>query len=324
VASAGRGGLAVGCLGGHGRGGVGLFSGCLALRGADGERQPWRGGLAVALLCTWLALVAYNIVYATRRRGGHGAEGRTEAGAAATSAEEEVPRPPPPKGRCQTAARCEIWDATKFLLMTGVIFFHCAFYLSAEDLRDWTVSRAALRPVVPCFIFVSGVFGTSVSLQALVKALFYPWPCVLVMGAIFSARCLDERLVSATAGFNGFAFWYLWCMCFWRLAVSTVMHAGNRKLGLPVVFLLLALQLLVHALLNTAGSLAGPWNDVWRCFLFYAPVFAAGQLVEPSFWKDTFAERRRPPPRPPWRSWCCGTCCSRPRPRSGGGTRHTA
>eukprot|EP00929_Paragymnodinium_shiwhaense_P001505 TRINITY_DN101733_c0_g1_i1.p1 TRINITY_DN101733_c0_g1~~TRINITY_DN101733_c0_g1_i1.p1 ORF type:complete len:543 (-),score=51.22 TRINITY_DN101733_c0_g1_i1:116-1744(-) len=185
---------------------------------------------------------------------------------------EEGPQSP------DASARCQAWDVVKFALMSGVICFHCAFSLSTSDLRAWQWGKVLLRPVIPCFVFVSGMFSSRVSFGSLVKSLFCPWPNILVILTYTIISLASPSTAGSMGSFNGFGFWYLWCLAAWRLVVTPLIWIGSVQLGLPDILVLLLLYSGAYLVLHAASEFGGSWHEVWRCCLFFAPLFGSGVL----------------------------------------------
>jgi fucose 4-O-acetylase-like acetyltransferase len=196
------------------------------------------------------------------------------------------------------------WDVTKFVCMVFVIFYHLSqnvFWF--EDLTPGLTMLIDLVRgwVMPCFVFISGVVAsTRFDTRSVIKTFCFPWLnfcliCVMAVVGHFWAHKGPLHL------WNGFGFWYLWCVFFWRLTVTPIVHfvrivVGHRMCPRADPVLAVAVWAAVFVASYLLLHLTADWgsllpNELWRCYIFHAPLFAAGQFFTPSTWNNLMAHQ---------------------------------
>mmetsp|Transcript_35601 Transcript_35601/g.80482 ORF Transcript_35601/g.80482 Transcript_35601/m.80482 type:complete len:526 (-) Transcript_35601:105-1682(-) len=183
-----------------------------------------------------------------------------------------------PKGRLVA------WDVMRFLLELMVIATHCSQYLFQTSEVWTTVIR------MPAFVFIAGVFGSSVAYRSVTSMLCY------CLGTAAMATVVDtivQRILSRQVGvplllsfeWSLNLFWFLPGLFVWRMTITPLFHYA-KVANVPRVIPLVVVQAVSYLLLHT--SLNTHWLS--RMTLYQAPSFAVGLLLSPSDWSEALAK----------------------------------
>jgi len=193
------------------------------------------------------------------------------------------------------------FDVARFILEYFVIYSHLAGLLG---LVDWGISQWLTAYKMPAFIFITGVFGSSVAYESIAKMLCYTLGSIVLLLVL---RLIEiqfiwgpdqyARQVGSNFNINDFApgLWFLANLFVWRLIISPLFHAARRveRREVAVAGTFASLWVISFLLLGWTQDFTvwiyGNYN--WLHLLFFAPFFAAGLLKTREEWDALF---RRP------------------------------
>jgi len=193
------------------------------------------------------------------------------------------------------------FDVARFVLEYVVIYSHL---VSLLGLVDWGISQWLTAYKMPAFIFITGIFGSSVAYDSLAKMLCYTVGTTILLlvfrlievQIIWGSEELGQQ-VGKNFHLNDFApgLWFLEVLFVWRLTVSPLFFAARRlgrsvvSVGAAFVFVWVLSFLLLGWTKHFTVWIYGQYN--WQHLLFFAPFFAAGLLRTPEQWDELFRKR---------------------------------
>lgn len=163
------------------------------------------------------------------------------------------------------------------------------------------------------FAFISGVFGSNITSQALSKMLCYTLGTAFITTIVMCATGIAHNMIEPEFNitwlqdtehlFYG-GLWYLVDVFIWRLTISPLFHIMHKRLGMPSFIPFLTCILLMYAgrHLHTPTATA-PVQDsrLWTALqvlctgdgvLYYGNFFALGLMIGPSSSAKAFLDAR--------------------------------
>jgi len=231
----------------------------------------WRGACAGVVLTCLFFLAAYNIQLA--------ASSKAQKSASST--------------------RLATFDIVRFVLESCVLHVH----LGGRGLYPGAHSMYLTAYRMPAFVFVTGIFGSSMAYESLSKLLcatLGTTAIVIVLRQVFhyfisgDPDTVWNQFLHGDLSEQAGDYWFLTMLAFCRIFVTPVFYAAKTHLGMrPLVpFLLTKLvsYFLMHKVGRWGGWIFGMYN--WHSALAFMPYFALGLLLTPTEW-DTLLRRRR-------------------------------
>jgi len=186
-----------------------------------------------------------------------------------------------PQARLGAKTRSAEWDLIKAIMLFFVILLHIGRqgFLQASLSHSQQVFFLILSPfAMPCFTFISGVWGASVESAALAKMLCY------TLGTLVLAKLMLAVVLLCTPGPKGpahmlqegdWVLWYLKCLAVWRLTLTPLFHVARQR-GLPPAMPFVVVCAASYALRHSAWPPPTGWL---RDCTFFAPFYAQGLLL---------------------------------------------
>mmetsp|Transcript_82788 Transcript_82788/g.229858 ORF Transcript_82788/g.229858 Transcript_82788/m.229858 type:complete len:797 (+) Transcript_82788:80-2470(+) len=196
-----------------------------------------------------------------------------------------------------SAARLPTFDVARFVLEVLVVHAHLDFFGLAANKSYMYMS--AFR--MPTFIFIAGIFGSSMAYESIAKMLCCTVGTTTLMVLVRFVEWLlisGPGMVAENVGVNfdiqkgGPGLWFLMAVFFLRLTVTPIFVVA-RALGLRKVVPLLFVKVVAFFLMHWGYQwhlwIFGSYN--WTNALAFAPYFALGLLQTPKEWDAIYKTR---------------------------------
>lgn len=199
-------------------------------------------------------------------------------------------------------ARMEHWDVLKFLCIFFVVWGH---FLEGED--DGMTGSRVLK--MDGFAFVSGVFGSSMNKNSILRMMCYTLGTNILGGvlsgaAVMYCASLNSGELDPISFWNVpewgrlewfermRGYWYLWAILTWRLTITPLFFYSTEWFSLPKVvpFITVFVAVLAIPLALPYQIFQREWYPLAFRILYLAPIFALGLLATPTEWNDLFGK----------------------------------
>lgn len=195
------------------------------------------------------------------------------------------------------------WDFVRITLQFLVLANHIDGLMYVDHTPDrsyFVFGPSGFK--MPAFIFVSGVFGSSMKLDSITKMLCY------TAGAGFFVNMLIETIVNLppkNIGTVNFQTWYLVVLCACRLTITPLFHLARSlrvHVALPLATVVVACYggRAITGRCLTSGRVSGDAlmdevcdaHNAFNELTFFAPFFALGLVASIKQWTELVNDRR--------------------------------
>jgi len=194
-------------------------------------------------------------------------------------------------------ARLPFFDCVRFALETLVVHQH----MGMLSLQANTIAMFFSVFRMPAFMFIAGVFGSSMKYESVSKVLCCTWGTATLMYLIKMSEDFvvdgPEEAVKAVTPFIDYSFevgevWFIMALAYYRLVITPIFHAARSYRMRPIMVFIIV-KSFNFLLMTWAGHwdvpIYGPY--IWTNTLAFTPFFSLGLLFTPKEWDELFRRR---------------------------------